>query len=130
MKKWRHALKEADDWLADMNFGTARRRVGKLVLKMRCADNREISMLFSREDKGAMLDLKLAAVSREISCLVRGRRDRAAWQAGPHLPRLAARQPLLGPMAPMDVSVSPPQKMSWGPQTTWPCRCSCRRWPT
>ena len=71
MKKWRHALKEADDWLADMNFGTARRRVGKLVLKMRCADNREISMLFSREDMGAMLDLKLETVSREISRLVR-----------------------------------------------------------
>lgn len=71
MKKWQHALKEADDWLADMNFGTARRRVGNLVLKMRSADNREISMLFSREDMGAMLDLKLETVSREISRLVR-----------------------------------------------------------
>lgn len=71
MKKWQHALKEADDWLADMNFGTARRRVGNLVLKMRSADNREVSMLFSREDMGAMLDLKLETVSREISRLVR-----------------------------------------------------------
>ncbi len=71
MKKWQHALKEADDWLADMNFGTARRRVGNLVLKMRSAENREISMLFSREDMGAMLDLKLETVSREISRLVR-----------------------------------------------------------
>lgn len=71
MKKWQHALKDADDWLADMNFGTARRRVGNLILKMCSADNREISMLFSREDMGAMLDLKLETVSREISRLVR-----------------------------------------------------------
>lgn len=71
MKKWQHALKEADDWLADMNFGTARRRVGNLLLKMRSVDNREISMIFSREDMGAMLDLKLETVSREISRLVR-----------------------------------------------------------
>jgi CRP/FNR family transcriptional regulator, anaerobic regulatory protein len=71
MKKWQHALKDADDWLADMNFGTARRRVGNLVLKMRSAENSEISMLFSREDMGAMLDLKLETVSREISRLVR-----------------------------------------------------------
>ncbi|APW47406.1 Crp/Fnr family transcriptional regulator [Rhodoferax antarcticus] len=71
MKKWQHALKDADDWLADMNFGSARRRVGNLVLKMRSAENREISMLFSREDMGAMLDLKLETVSREISRLVR-----------------------------------------------------------
>jgi len=71
MKKWQHALKDADDWLADMNFGTAKRRVGNLVLKMRSADNSEISMLFSREDMGAMLDLKLETVSREISRLVR-----------------------------------------------------------
>lgn len=71
MGKWQHALKDADDWLADMNFGSARRRVGNLVLKMRSAENSEISMLFSRDDMGAMLDLKLETVSREISRLVR-----------------------------------------------------------
>ena len=71
MKKWQHALKDADDWLADMNFGTARRRVGNLILKMRSAENSEIAELFSREDMGAMLDLKLETVSREISLLVR-----------------------------------------------------------
>ncbi len=71
MKKWQHNLKEADDWLADMNFGSAHRRVGNLVLKMRSTENGEISMLFSREDMGAMLDLKLETVSREISRLVK-----------------------------------------------------------
>ena len=49
----------------------ARQRVGNLVLKMRNPDNSAVSMLFSREDMGAMLDLKLETVSREISRLVR-----------------------------------------------------------
>ncbi|MGB4584003.1 MAG: Crp/Fnr family transcriptional regulator [Rhodoferax sp.] len=71
MSKWQRALKDADDWLADMNFGTARQRVGNLVLKMRNPNNHDLSLLFSREDMGAMLDLKLETVSREISRLVR-----------------------------------------------------------
>jgi len=71
MHKWQHALKDADDWLADMNFGTARQRVGNLVMKMRSPSNPDVSVLFSREDMGAMLDLKLETVSREISRLVR-----------------------------------------------------------
>ncbi len=71
MLKWQQTLKDADDWLADLNFGTARQRVGNLVLKMRNPDNSGVTMLFSREDMGAMLDLKLETVSREISRLVR-----------------------------------------------------------
>ncbi len=71
MLKWQQTLKDADDWLADLNFGTARQRVGNLVLKMRSAESTDVSMLFSREDMGAMLDLKLETVSREISRLVR-----------------------------------------------------------
>jgi CRP-like cAMP-binding protein len=71
MNKWQRALKDADDWLADMNFGTARKRVANLVLKMRSPSNPDMSVLFSREDMGAMLDLKLETVSREISRLVR-----------------------------------------------------------
>ena len=71
MEKWQHALREADDWLADLNFGTARQRVAHFVLKMRNPDNAEIVTLFSREDMGAMLDIKLETVSREVSALVR-----------------------------------------------------------
>lgn len=71
MHKWQHALKDADDWLADMNFGTARQRVSNLVIKMRNPSNPDMTVLFSREDMGAMLDLKLETVSREISRLVR-----------------------------------------------------------
>jgi CRP/FNR family transcriptional regulator, anaerobic regulatory protein len=71
LQKWQQALKEADDWLADINFGTARQRVGQFVLKMRHNADPSLSTLFSREDMGAMMDLKLETVSREISALVR-----------------------------------------------------------
>lgn len=71
MQKWQHALKDADDWLAELNFGSARQRVAGLALKMRDAEQPQNTTLFSRQDMGAMLDLKLETVSREISALVR-----------------------------------------------------------
>ncbi len=71
MQKWQHALKDADDWLAELNFGTARQRVAGLALKMRDPDHPTQTTLFARDDMGAMLDLKLETVSREISALVR-----------------------------------------------------------
>ena len=71
MEKWQHALKEADDWLADLNFGTARQRVCNFILKMRSPSDAQVATLFAREDMGAMLDLKLETVSREVSALVR-----------------------------------------------------------
>lgn len=71
MEKWSHALKEANDWLVDLNFGTARSRVSNFVLKMRGTLDDDTVTLFAREDMGAMLDLKMETVSREISALVR-----------------------------------------------------------
>ncbi len=71
LERWRQALKDADDWLADLNFGSARQRVCHFVLKMRQPETPDLVTLFSREDMGAMLDLKLETVSREISALVR-----------------------------------------------------------
>ena len=71
MQKWQHALKDADDWLADLNFGSARQRVASLALKMRDPDQPQFTSFFARDDMGAMLDLKLETVSREISALVR-----------------------------------------------------------
>ena len=71
MQKWQHALKDADDWLAELNFGSARQRVAGLALKMRDTDDARMTSFFAREDMGAMLDLKLETVSREISALVR-----------------------------------------------------------
>lgn len=71
MQKWQRALKAADDWLADLNFGSARKRVGNFVLKMLDSPDASTVTLFSRDDMGAMMDLKLETVSREISALVR-----------------------------------------------------------
>ena len=71
MEKWHNALKAADDWLAELNFGSAHQRVCGLALKMRQQEDGQVTTLFSREDMGAMLDLKLETVSREISALVR-----------------------------------------------------------
>lgn len=71
MQKWQQALKDADDWLAELNFGSARQRVAGLALKMRDAEQDPHTTLFARQDMGAMLDLKLETVSREISALVR-----------------------------------------------------------
>jgi CRP-like cAMP-binding protein len=71
MQKWQQALKDADDWLAELNFGTARQRVSGLALKMRDSEAPQFTSFFARDDMGAMLDLKLETVSREISALVR-----------------------------------------------------------
>ena len=71
MGKWHQSLKEADDWLAELNFGNARQRVGSLVIKMRSSTDADTVTLFSREDMGAMLDLKLETVSRTLNAFVR-----------------------------------------------------------
>ena len=67
MERWHKAVKDADDWLADLNFGTARQRVANIILKMRHDNDPSVTSLFSREDMGAMSDLKLETVSREVS---------------------------------------------------------------
>jgi len=71
MRKWSHNQKEAEDWLADLNFGTARQRVSNFILKMRSPTDTGLVTLFSREDIGSMVDLKMETVSREVSHFVR-----------------------------------------------------------
>ena len=71
LEKWHRSLKEADDWLAELNFGNARQRVAGLILKMRSTSDAALVTLFSREDMGAMLDLKLETVSRTLSAFER-----------------------------------------------------------
>ena len=70
MEKWQQALQDAEDWIADLNFGTAKKRVANLLLRMRHPDQPHVSTVFSRADMGAMLDLKFETVSREISAFV------------------------------------------------------------
>ncbi|MEY4419427.1 MAG: Anaerobic regulatory protein [Pseudomonadota bacterium] len=84
MKKWQSALKQADDWLADLNFGSARQRVGSLIRKMYEVSNDGTATLFGRDDMGAMTDLKLETVSREVSALVRAEVIRPLDKLGRH----------------------------------------------
>jgi CRP-like cAMP-binding protein len=71
MEKWQSALKLADDWLAELNFGTARQRVLHFIRKMHKVSEDGTATLFGRDDMGAMMDLKLETVSREVTALVR-----------------------------------------------------------
>lgn len=71
MEKWQSALRQADDWLAELNFGTARQRVVHFIRKMHEVSEDGTATLFSRDDMGAMMDLKLETVSREVTALVR-----------------------------------------------------------
>ncbi len=71
MEKWQSALKLADDWLAELNFGTARQRVMHFIQKMYEISEDGTVTLFARDDMGAMMDLKLETVSREVTALVR-----------------------------------------------------------
>ena len=71
MGKWQNALKQADDWLAEINFGTAQQRVRNFVRKMHEVAQDGTVTLFGRDDMGAMMDLQLETVSREVAALVR-----------------------------------------------------------
>ncbi|PUE30937.1 cyclic nucleotide-binding protein [Limnohabitans sp. Jir61] len=71
MEKWQSALKLADDWLAELNFGSARQRVLHFIRKMHEVSEDGTATLFGRDDMGAMMDLKLETVSREVTALVR-----------------------------------------------------------
>lgn len=71
MEKWQSALKLADDWLAELNFGTAKQRVLHFIRKMHQMSDDGTVLLFARDDMGAMMDLKLETVSREVTALVR-----------------------------------------------------------
>jgi CRP/FNR family transcriptional regulator len=71
LERWHRSLKEANDWLTDLNFGIARQRVAGLILKMRTEYDASVCTLFSREEMGVMLNLKLETVSRTLSAFVR-----------------------------------------------------------
>lgn len=71
LEQWHRSLKAADDWLAELNFGSARQRLAALILTMRSGHDPSVCTLFSREDMGAMLDLKLETVSRTLSAIAR-----------------------------------------------------------
>jgi CRP-like cAMP-binding protein len=71
LKRWHKTLVEADEWMAELTSGSARARIARLLLKMRHAEQSELSSLFSREDIGSMLCMTLETASRTINAFQR-----------------------------------------------------------
>lgn len=76
MEKWAAALHESEKWFAEMNTGAARQRVARLLLAMRPLEAPQhggisTSILFKRDDIGAMLDITLETSSRVLSAFIR-----------------------------------------------------------
>jgi CRP/FNR family transcriptional regulator len=57
LRKWHEALKQADDFIADLASGSARQRLARLLLRLSQGDSTRDVMLPSREDVGAMLGI-------------------------------------------------------------------------
>jgi CRP/FNR family transcriptional regulator len=71
LEKWHTTLHEADEWMVELTAGTVRARLARLLLKMRNPAQPELSTLFSREDVGSMLCMKMETASRTISAFQR-----------------------------------------------------------
>lgn len=71
LEKWHKTLHEADEWMAELTAGSARARLARLLLKMRNPVKPELSTLFSRDDIGSMLCMKMETASRTISAFQR-----------------------------------------------------------
>ena len=82
LERWHQALVEADEWMAELTSGTARARMARLLLKMRLADQPEISTLFSREDIGSMLCMTMETASRTINAFQREGKIRSLDSGG------------------------------------------------
>ncbi|HSV29247.1 MAG TPA: Crp/Fnr family transcriptional regulator [Candidatus Omnitrophota bacterium] len=67
MNKWHEALRLADEWLTDLNTGSSRQRVARLVLHLlegQCGD--QVQFLV-REDVGAILSITTETASRVVA---------------------------------------------------------------
>lgn len=67
MRRWQHALREADAWLTELSTGSARQRVARLLLRLVRERESSECQLFSREDLGAMLGITTETASRTIA---------------------------------------------------------------
>jgi CRP-like cAMP-binding protein len=67
LKRWQHALSEADAWLTELSTGSARERVARLLLRLIRGEETAVCTLFGREDLGAMLGITTETASRTIA---------------------------------------------------------------
>jgi CRP/FNR family transcriptional regulator, anaerobic regulatory protein len=71
MERWHQALTDSSNLLSGMSYGSARKRVVNMILKMRLKQDPTQTCLLSRQDMGSLADLKLETVSRVVASLVR-----------------------------------------------------------
>lgn len=67
MKKWHDTLRQADEWLTDLNTGSARQRVARLFLHLNADSPGQPVNLPGREDVGAMLSVTMETASRTVA---------------------------------------------------------------
>lgn len=71
VRKWHEALKQADDFIADLASGSARQRLARLLLRLSHRDSTRQVLLPSREDVGAMLGITTETASRAVAAFRR-----------------------------------------------------------
>lgn len=71
VRKWHEALKQADDFIADLASGSARQRLARLLLRLSHHDSTREVLLPSREDVGAMLGITTETASRAVAAFRR-----------------------------------------------------------
>ena len=67
LNRWQRALRAADTWLTELSTGTAKQRVGRLILCLSEDNDPPTCQLFGREDIGAMLGITTETASRVIA---------------------------------------------------------------
>ena len=67
LRRWQHALSEADAWLTELSTGPARERVARMLLRLIRNETPPECTLFGREDLGAMLGITTETASRTIA---------------------------------------------------------------
>jgi CRP/FNR family transcriptional regulator, anaerobic regulatory protein len=72
IRKWHEALRQADDFIANLATGSARERVARLLVQLAHSDSACEVLLPSREDMGAMLGVTTESASRAIAAFRRG----------------------------------------------------------
>lgn len=67
MNKWSEALRLADEWLTELNTGTARQRLARLFLHLESLDGDGVCRMLGRDDVGAILSLTTETASRTVA---------------------------------------------------------------
>lgn len=71
LRKWHEALRQADDFIADLASGNARQRLARLLLRLSNGDTGRPVLLPPREDVGAMLGITTETASRAVAAFRR-----------------------------------------------------------